>query len=85
MDDCTSNQTIKQIFSTDNMSQRGPKIPSPDATPFQSMSEIEVTKESVVKLLLNLNPNKASGPDLLPAMVLNEMAIEIDHHIPEDS
>ena len=67
------------------MSQRGPKIPSLDGTPFQSMPKIEVTKEGVVKLLPNLSPDKASGPDLLPAMVLKEMAIEIDHHIPEDS
>ena len=67
------------------MSQRGPKIPSPEGTPFQSMPEIEVTKEGVVKLLLKSNPVKASGPDLLPAMVLKEMSIEIDHHIPEGS
>ena len=41
------------------------------------MSEIKVTNEAVVKLLLKLNPNKASGPDLLPGRVLKEMAIEI--------
>ena len=52
-------------------------IPSPEGTPFPSMPEIEVTNEGVVKLLLKLNPNKASGPDLLPARVLKEMATEI--------
>ena len=52
-------------------------IPSPDGTPFPSMPEIEVINEGVVKLLLKLNPNKASGPDLLPARVLKEMATEI--------
>ena len=52
-------------------------IPSPDGTLFPSMPEIEVTNEGVVKLLLKLNPNKASGPDLLPARVLKEMATEI--------
>ena len=41
------------------------------------MPETEVTNEGVVKLLLKLNPNKASGPDLLPARVLKEMATEI--------
>lgn len=35
----------------------------------------KVTTEGVVKLLLKLNSSKASGPDLLPARVLQEMAI----------
>ena len=52
-------------------------IPSREGTPFPSMPEIEVTNEGVVKLLLKLNPYKASGPDLLPARVLKEMATEI--------
>ena len=51
--------------------------PSPDSTLFPSMPEIEVTNEGVVKLLLKLNPNKASGTDLLPARVLKETATEI--------
>lgn len=41
------------------------------------MPDIKVTKEGVVKLLLKLNPSKASGPDLLPARVLKELAIQI--------
>ena len=40
------------------------------------MPEISVTKEGVFKLLLKLNPNKATGPDLLPARTLKDMAKE---------
>ena len=35
-------------------------MPSPDGTPFPPMSEITVTNEGVVKLLLKLNPNKTT-------------------------
>ena len=45
--------------------------------PFPAMPEISVTKEGVFKLLLKLNPNKATGPDLLPARILKDMVNEI--------
>ena len=40
-------------------------------------SAISVTKEGVFKLLLKLKPNRATGPDLLPARILKDMAKEI--------
>ena len=36
-----------------------------------------MTEEGVRKLLRKLNPNKASGPDLIPARILKDMADEI--------
>ena len=51
--------------------------PTPEGQPFPAMPEISVTKEGVFKLLLKLNPNKATGPDLLPARILKDMANEI--------
>ena len=45
-------------------------IPTPEGQPFPAMPEILVTK-------LKLNPNKATGPDLLPARILKDMANEI--------
>ena len=41
------------------------------------MQEISVTKEGVFKLLLKLNPNKATGQDLFPARILTDMANKI--------
>ena len=59
-------------------------IPTPEGQPFPAMPEILVTKEGVIKLLLELNPNKATGPDqaergpdLLPVRILKDMANEI--------
>ena len=66
----------RQYESTWTKKDRG-SIPTPEGQPFPAMPEISVTKEGVFKLLLKLNPNKATGPDLLPARILKDMANEI--------
>ena len=52
-------------------------IPTPDVVPYPAISDIKVNKEGVTKLLHKLNPNKASGPDLIPARILKDLAVEI--------
>ena len=49
----------------------------PDDVPYPAMPDIKVNKEGVTKLLHKLNPSKASGPDLIPARILKNMAFEI--------
>jgi hypothetical protein len=44
---------------------------------YQTMPDITVTCEGIAKLLLNLNPNKAAGPDEIKPRVLKELATEI--------
>ena len=41
------------------------------------MNEIMVSQNSVCKLLLNLNPKKAAGPDCVPCHLLQVVAKEI--------
>jgi hypothetical protein len=41
------------------------------------MTDIKFTSPGVVKLLQNLNPSKAAGPDLLPTRMLKGVAKEI--------
>jgi hypothetical protein len=41
------------------------------------MPDITITCEGIAKLLLNLNPNKAAGPDEIKPRVLKELATEI--------
>ena len=41
------------------------------------MFDITVTYEGIAKLFLNLNPNKAAGPDEIKPRVLKELATEI--------
>ena len=44
---------------------------------YQTMPDITITCEGIAKLLLNLNPNKADGPDEIKPRVLKELATEI--------
>ena len=67
------NRQYESIWTKEDSSS----IPTPEGQPFPAMPEISVTKEGVFKLLLKLNPNKATGPDLLPARILKDLAKEI--------
>ena len=68
----------RQTFSTVNssVSTDDTKTSLPDLGPSQypSMEDITVSCEGVVKLLKNLNPHKAAGPDEIPLMLFKEAA-----------
>ena len=49
------------------------KVPSP----YASMEGITVTPNGVEKLLNNLQPDKATGPDMIPARLLKQLSAEI--------
>ena len=49
-------------------------IPVPDGNPFPSIKDKQVTNEGITKLPRKLNPGKTSGPHLLPARILRELA-----------
>ena len=59
----------RQIFSTNSMSQHGPKKTSntvimfSDGKLFPSMTDINVTEEGDIKLLLRLNTAKSCGSE----------------------
>lgn len=44
---------------------------------FPDMPNIVINKQGVEKLLQDVNPNKASGPDAIPAKILKECASSI--------
>ena len=52
-------------------------LPNIDGESVPSMSDIVFTAPGIVKLLSNLNPAKASGPDLVPARILKLASMEI--------
>ena len=60
----------KSVFSQETEDN----IPEPDEPEFPTMIKITVTEEGVLKLLLNLKVNKASGPDHIPAKILKAAA-----------
>ena len=48
------------------------KIPNKGPSPHPKMTDIFVTQSGVTKLLSNINPHKASGPDGIHAKILKE-------------
>jgi len=52
-------------------------IPTLEGEPFPDIQQIHIHLEGVIKLLLNLKPYKAVGPDNLPCYFLKEVANEI--------
>ena len=68
------SQQLCSVFTVDepdtaNISLEGPSYPPHD--------QLHVTEAGVHKLLKNLNPGKASGPDEIPTRLLKELADDI--------
>ena len=51
-------------------------MPILSATNYPDMPPIQINSEGILHLLLNLKPNKAPGPDTIPARLLKELAYE---------
>ena len=71
-----ANILIRQYVSVHTHEDQN-QVPSPSDTPFPDMDAIQVTEEGVRKLLFKMNPRKATGPDSIPAPILNDFATEI--------
>ena len=67
------NDQFKSVFTSENLQN----LPSKESSPYLPMPKIIITIPGVLKLLSEINPHKASGPDNIPARVLKETASEI--------
>ena len=67
------NNQFKSVF-TSNSSTPNQTLPIPK---FPMLNEITITENGFLKMLINLKPHKASGPDNLSPRVLKELAIAI--------
>ena len=70
------NRQFCSVFTSENDHDRTPTSSAASDTTI-NMQEITVTIEGVYKLLSNLNPKKAAGPDDIPARLLQLTAKEI--------
>ena len=66
------NDQFKSVFT-----QEHPELPSVPDLSNPIMPDIKVSVEGVTKLLRDINPNKASWPDEIPARILKLAAEEI--------
>ena len=67
------NKQFVSVFTkedTANISDKGP-------SPYSSMTNITIRSKGVEKLLSNLQPDKATGPDMIPARLLKQLSAEI--------
>ena len=64
---CESVFTCEDLYST----------PSLGPSPYPEIPELFVSELGVMKLLWNIDSSKAAGPDLLPARILKEAAVEL--------
>ena len=58
------------VFTKDNGSQ----LPKMESAPYPGLTDLVIKTEGVAKLLRNLNPAKACGPDNIPSRILKECA-----------
>ena len=71
-----SNILIRQYESTFTREDEA-NIPQPEGQPYPPIPDIDISREGVLKLLKKINPNKASGPDMIPARILKDLAEEL--------
>ena len=64
------NTQFHSAFSNEDTTS----IPTPRGDPLPPMPNITISENGVLKLLKNIKPNKATGPDELPARVLRDCA-----------
>jgi len=77
---CTSaekSEILSEQFSSVFTRDSGDDSPTPPGAAYPEIDELIVRKEGVLKLLLNINIHKASGPDQIPNILLKELANEI--------
>jgi len=72
----TANILNKQYMSVFTK-ETDTNIPTPSGTPFPEMDMIDIKEEGILKLLRNINPRKATGPDNIPARLLRDYAVDL--------
>jgi len=64
---------FSSVFTNEDTSN----IPTMDGEPLPCIDAILIHVEGIAELLRNIDPNKANGPDQLPARFLKEVSLEI--------
>ena len=67
------NEQFSSVFTKEDKAT----APSLGKSPYPDVQAFDVHNNGVQKLLQNLNPHKASGPDNIPSRLLKETAAEI--------
>jgi hypothetical protein len=71
------SQQFVSVFTEENMTNQ----PDLKGNPSPDISRLEISEEGVKKLLSNVNPKKANGPDNIPNRVLKDCATNIAPYV----
>ena len=79
------NQQFSSVFTNEKVSS----LPDLEVSPYNPIVLEDINVEGVAKLLSNLQPHKAHGPDGIPAYLLKETATSMapllhQHQLPSD-
>ena len=67
------NTQFASVFTTEDEDN----VPDKEGECHTPIPELTITQDGVLKLLQNINPHKATGPDQIPGKLLKELAVEI--------
>ena len=67
------NNQFQSVFTKEDTTP----VPTPGGAPSPRIDSLEINTPGVEKLLRDLNPNKAGGPDNIPFRLLKELAAEL--------
>ena len=82
MEDSKSKaEALNQQFVSDFTNENTQNQPELKGEPSPEKSKLEITEEGIRKILCNVNPKKANGPDNIPNRVLKECATNIAPYI----
>ena len=68
------NEQLKKAFSIETSSEQ---IPDKGKSSYPLMNNISISESGVTKLLQNINPHKATSPDVICGRVLKEQSTTI--------
>jgi hypothetical protein len=63
------NEQFKSVFTTESIDN----IPNKGASPHPDIPPLTITTTGIRKLLDNVNPHKASGPDNISGRILKDL------------
>ncbi|XP_063416249.1 uncharacterized protein LOC134697892 [Mytilus trossulus] len=67
------NDQFQSVFTKENLNN----FPDKGKSPYSTMKDIKIRTNGVHKLLKNLKPHKATGPDSIPAFILKAAAEQL--------
>ena len=67
------NDQFQSVFTKENLNN----FPNKGKSPYTTMADIQINVKGVHKLLKNLKPHKATGPDAIPSCILKTAADQL--------